>query len=108
MTRFDLFDPLADARKVVDDFNARHGGAYLKVSPNAGRAVVFSAAALDHVRMTLTGKYTARALFEYVFERPATHGELINLGRQLVKVFPVHKLGPHSIYTIGADVPNSR
>jgi hypothetical protein len=106
MPRFDLFDPMVDAKAVADEFNARHGGAFLTVNKHAARAVVLSASAIEHLKSSLCGWYTARALFEHVHARKATHGELVNLGRQLGKLFPTDKTGPHSFYFVApADVP---
>lgn len=93
-------DILFRAIETAAEFNRTHGGQYLIANKGACKAVVISPANLDTLRSEVRGWFTAKALFEHVHGRRATHGELVNLGRQLAKAFPTHRQGPQGYYFV--------
>jgi len=96
-------DILAQAIETAAAFNRTHGGHYLIANKGACSAAVFQPHELDKLRANVHGWFTAKSLFEAIRQRRATHGELVNLGRQLAKVFPVQRRGPTGYYFIGLD-----
>lgn len=97
-----------EAQAVADEFNAKLGVSILRVDSS-----VLPVLHPDQLRKLedLKGWVTVRALFEHVFLRRATPGELIILGRQLRKLYPRQVRGSNTAFYFvapaGTSVPES-
>lgn len=96
-------DTLTLAIKTAADFNREHGAEFLAVNKSLCRAAVIAPNDVAQLRKDVNGWFTAKALFEHVHHRRPTHGELVNLGRQLAKAFPAQRVGPTGYYFVAPE-----
>lgn len=85
------------AQVAADKFNAKHGVELLRVVPFA--LTTLDPKQIDQLR-ALNMWVTTRTVFELLYARTATHGELINLGHQLKGPFERRKLGATAYYFV--------
>lgn len=71
----------AEAARVAQEFNAKHGGTYLTVTQHVDDSITVGE--LRRLAETQPGPYLAASVFQQIRQRRATRGEIIAVGRLL-------------------------